>query len=288
MPSAALKVQVLLRPFFMALALLTRIPVAKYVSQQWLPHEWQDKDLGRSALWYPVVGVVIASILMLAICLLPSHISPWVAAIFLLVLWVGTTGALHLDGVADCVDAMYAGHSVPNVLNESNDKTPKIDKVLKVLKDPTIGAMAVIALVIVLMSKTILLASLWILLDASIILPVIFSISIARVVALLFMVYTPYTPYASQQGLGAVIAMHTPQKIALLVSSIFGVALCVCFVIYASWLMMFVALLTMTAVFYFWRSYWVKTLGGFVGDAIGCFIEIMEVVILFLFYCALL
>jgi adenosylcobinamide-GDP ribazoletransferase len=294
-------------PFLMAIALLTRIPVT-----QWLPEQWQDSDVGRSAVWYPVVGLVIASIMAVVVWCLPEHISPWIAAMLLTILWVGITGALHVDGVADCVDAIHAGHGLPSTFNVNTHapqnninmtisdavadesvvaKNPKRDQVLHVLKDPTVGAMAVVAVVLLLMSKTVLLASLWlnvVALEVSIILPLCVSMSAARTVALLFMMYTPYTPHTQKKGLGAAIVRYIPKKRALLMSSIFVLGLSVSFLMFASWLMLLFVLLVMLAVCYVWRSYWLKTVDGFVGDSVGALIEMTEVIVLFLFYCALL
>lgn len=266
-------------PFLMAVALLTRIPVAHY-----LPHVWEDKALAKSALWYPVVGAVIALVLMMWAWVLPDDISPWVAAIVITMSWVGMTGALHLDGVADCVDAMYAGHSVSCVPDHSDDNDEahslKKDTVFRVLKEPSVGAMAVVALVLLLFSKVILIANLWPTLGVSLVL----SIAVARAVAVLFMVFTPYTPYASRGGLGAVIARHTSRNKALAVSGVLFFIL----LFYLPLSIVLIMAASVGLVFYYWRSYWVKTLGGFVGDAVGALIEVAEVMILFVLYCATL
>ena len=90
---------------------------------------------------------------------MPLSISPWIAAILLVGLWIILTGALHLDGLADCVDAIYAGHSVIQI-DEKSDQLRR-EKILTVLKDPSAGSMAVVALILILLLKVGLVASLW-------------------------------------------------------------------------------------------------------------------------------
>ena len=58
----------------------------------------------------------------------------------LLAVWVLLTGALHLDGVADCADAWVGGFG---------DR----EKTFQILKDPRSGPIAVVVLVLVLLVK---------------------------------------------------------------------------------------------------------------------------------------
>jgi adenosylcobinamide-GDP ribazoletransferase len=267
--------QAQLRAFLMALSLLTRIPVTKY-----LPQQWRDQELALSALWYPMVGIVIAALFMCVTIfmtlLLPATLSPWVGAMVLLTLWVVITGALHLDGLADCVDAIYAAHAVMPVNGESADA--RREKIFTVLKEPTVGSMAVIALLLVLFLKVILIASLWPEVGVS----VLFALVVSRSAAVVFIVITPYSPHARTAGLGAVLAAYTSKNLALVISVVIvgGLFLSLPFM---SWLLLLLGLVLLLIV---WRRYWLKTLGGFVGDAVGALIEIIEVWVLLLFYCA--
>jgi len=95
-----------LTPFFLALSLLTRIPIPASV----FSHGITEKEQSRSVLYYPVIGLVIGAILTLLIWLLRNDLTLQLKASLLLVSWVVLTGALHLDGLADSVDAAYASH----------------------------------------------------------------------------------------------------------------------------------------------------------------------------------
>ncbi|MFT5419635.1 MAG: adenosylcobinamide-GDP ribazoletransferase [Candidatus Endobugula sp.] len=259
--------QTQLRAFLMAISLLTRIPVTKY-----LPQQWRDQELALSALWYPMVGVVIAAFFICVTLLLPTTVSPWVGAIVLLTSWVVITGALHLDGVADCVDAMYAAHAV---IPSNDDDHSCREKIFTVLKEPTVGSMAVIALLLILFLKVILLASLWPEIGVS----VLFALVVSRSAAVVFIVTTPY---ARTGGLASILATDTPKNIAFYISAFIvgGLFLSLSLI---SWLLLLLGLVLLLIV---WRRYWIKTLGGFVGDAVGALIEMIEVWVLLLFYCA--
>ena len=250
-----------IKPLLMALALLTRLPVI-----HWLPQEWPTKDQGRSALWYPFVGVLLATVLFIFYSLLPQLVSPWVASILVVIVWILLTGALHLDGLADSIDAACAAHS----------KAEK-DRILAIFKDPAAGPMAVVGLMMILLLKVILLAELinnqyWHLL-----LLLVITLAIPRALALLFMISTPYV---NPKGLGSILVAHIPKKAGLLV--VITVTICLLFSISVSTFLLLVLLLG--SLFFFWRRFWVLRIHGFVGDCVGALIELSEVVVLFVFY----
>ena len=82
---------------------------------------------------------------MVAIQALASRVlSPLPVGACLLIAWVVLTGALHLDGLGDLCDALYAG-------------TTPSDR-LRIMKDPHIGAVGVVGIVTILLTKFSLLA----------------------------------------------------------------------------------------------------------------------------------
>ncbi|MDH5356084.1 MAG: adenosylcobinamide-GDP ribazoletransferase, partial [Gammaproteobacteria bacterium] len=85
-------------PFLVALQFLTVLPI-KLKS---LP---DPESNGKSLLYYPLVGLLIGIPLALLAILFESAPTP-LAAILLLSFWVLSTGALHLDGLADSADAL--------------------------------------------------------------------------------------------------------------------------------------------------------------------------------------
>ena len=100
----------MLKPFFIALQFLTRLPIPIYFESG---SAGNGNQLGRSVLFYPLVGLVIGGLLATLQYLLSTFTfgSTYtvVHAAIILTVWVGLTGALHLDGLADSADAWLGG-----------------------------------------------------------------------------------------------------------------------------------------------------------------------------------
>jgi adenosylcobinamide-GDP ribazoletransferase len=121
-----------LRGLRLATQFLTRLPVPAI-------EDFSADELSRSSAWFPVVGLVIGSIVG-GVFFVISHRSPALAAALALLAWVWVTGALHLDGLADLTDALAASHRDPQ-------------RFLAVLSDPHVGAFGVVSLVLMLILK---------------------------------------------------------------------------------------------------------------------------------------
>ena len=128
-----------MRNLRIAFGLMTTLPIK-------LPDDWSVGDSGRAAVWYPFVGLVVGALTWLAWTGSMSIFPPLVAGIITLIIWVALTGGLHLDGLADCCDGLFASGS--------------IERRLEIMKDPRMGAFGVIGLVLVLFLKAATLASL--------------------------------------------------------------------------------------------------------------------------------
>src|SRR5262245_59900164 len=86
----------------LALRFLTVVPVP---GREVDPRE----ALGRAAWWFPIVGLALGIVLAGADRALRAVVSPMLAAALVLAIWKAATGAIHLDGLADCLDGL-AGH----------------------------------------------------------------------------------------------------------------------------------------------------------------------------------
>jgi len=259
------KLKTSLDTLLMATSLLTRIPVSAY-----LPKEWQEKTIGYSALWYPFVGTMLALCLWLFTVMLPSAFSPWVLSIVIVSLWVMITGALHLDGLADCIDALYAGH-------KEFDSEARKTKILSVLKDSASGSMAVVGLVLLLLLKVILLAELIVQPVFSLGVNLLAILMLSRLLALVFVVNTPY---ARDKGIGKSLAIYTPKLPAHVIALLAVIVMTLFFPV----TLVISLVVVLLVILYLWRRLWLRSVNGFVGDAIGALIEISEVVILFVIY----
>ena len=237
-----------------AVTLLTRLPV---------PARWQtlahDPPLrSRAVVFYPLVGAMLAALLLALAAVMPDKLGVTAQAAVLVGVWIGLTGVLHLDGLADTVDALAAAHRDPARLQE-------------VLKDPRLGTAGACVLVLLILLKVALLrtaletGTVWIALPAALI--------AARLLAVIYMMMTPY---ARDQGLASQLDLQPLQwavvimsLVALLLAMVLlgrlaGTALAV---VLAAWLV-------------YWQQRWLKLVGGYTGDCVGALIEVAELLVL--------
>ncbi|MFO7534666.1 MAG: adenosylcobinamide-GDP ribazoletransferase [Kiritimatiellia bacterium] len=115
-----------------AMCLLTRLPV---------PVAWEpDLKWGQLAGWYPAVGGLIGIALVL-LAWLWGQASDFtmMGGVLVLAAWVALTGALHLDGWGDCMDAFFTPVSR--------------GRRLEIMADPRMGSFGTIGLILLLMAK---------------------------------------------------------------------------------------------------------------------------------------
>ena len=128
-----------MRSLKLALQFLTILPLR-------VGGEVSPADLRRSLAWFPVVGLLIGAVL----ATLQQHAWPSAPArlscLLLVIVGLLLTGALHLDGLADVADALCA----------RKDRAGR----LAVMKDPRVGAAGAAAVVLALLLRWELLASL--------------------------------------------------------------------------------------------------------------------------------
>lgn len=236
-----------MKSFWLAWQFLTRFPAPRYTKVA-------EREMGHAQLWYPLVGLGLGALLYGAALLLawPELLSASIIAALLLSLWVGMSGALHLDGLADTVDAWVGGYG---------DR----ERSLEIMKDPASGPMGVTAIVLVLLLKYALLTEVVVSRPVALIL----IPAMARAaVPLLFL----SLPYLRQAGLGRALADHLPRL------SLFVMCLGLATVAYTLmgqlglYLMMF-TLAQLGLLYFLYR----RRMGGLTGDMAGAAIELLEV-----------
>ena len=102
-------------------------------------------SLGRSAGWFPVVGVALGAALAVGDRGLSWLFPQILAALLTVTVWKLLTGGLHLDGLADCLDGLM-GH----------DR----DHRLSIMRDSRIGAFGAVGLILILLLELTALAEL--------------------------------------------------------------------------------------------------------------------------------
>ena len=235
-------------PFWIALQFLSSLPVR-------LPGMPEPEQLGRSLLFYPMVGLLFGGLLWLLDAVLLGA-PPLLHAALLLTAWVLLSGGLHLDGLADSADAWLGGFG---------DR----DRTLLIMKDPRSGPIAVITLVLVLLLKF---AALLALIEQGQSL-VLLIVPVLGRGALLGLFLT--TPYVRAGGLGQALADHLPRRAGWQVL----LACAVGCVLVAGWTGVWM-LVVAASVFIWLRQVMLRRLGGCTGDTAGALLELLEMVVL--------
>src|SRR5471032_3234568 len=184
-------------PFWIALQFLSSLPVR-------LPGMPEPGQMGRSLLFYPLVGVLFGVVLM-ALNTLLNGAPPMLHAALLLTAWVLLSGGLHLDGLADSADAWLGGFG---------DR----ERTLTIMKDPRSGPIAVVTLVLVLLLKF---CALLALIESHHSIALLLAPVIGRSAMLgLFLC----TPYVRAGGLGQALSDHLPRIVGQQVLILSGLA----------------------------------------------------------------
>lgn len=229
-----------LKPFWLALMFLTRLPAPRL-------DDIRDRDMGRSLLAYPLVGLIIGGLLCLPLVVLPQA-DPLLLAAFITVLWAIITGALHLDGLGDAADGWLGGHG-------------DAERTLAIMQDPRSGAAAVVAIAALLLLK---LAALKVIVAHGA-WPTLLLAPFAGRLAPMLLFLT--TAYVRKGGISTAIVAHLPRGSAWVVLVLGALALGV----YS-----LPALIGVLAVFWLLRRLMLRRIGGCTGDTAGALLEITE------------
>lgn len=122
-----------MKRFLAALRFLTICPV---------PGSWgsAEEDLARSVPCFPLVGLLLGGLGAAAAWLLGRlNVPAMLASLALVVLLLGCSGCLHLDGLSDSADGLFSSRSR--------------ERMLEIMKDSHVGPMGLVAVLVVLLAK---------------------------------------------------------------------------------------------------------------------------------------
>jgi adenosylcobinamide-GDP ribazoletransferase len=234
-----------MRSLFFALGFLTSIPVSTPAPQA--------GDLGRAAIWFPFVGVIIGAVLVVAHLILARYFAPLLAGALIVVVWIAMTGGLHLDGLADCGDGLLSATSR--------------ERRLEIMRDPRLGTFGGMVLIMHLVIKTLAVASL----------TALIALLLAPALARWLMLFVAQQPAARPGGLGAAFSAGLPKE-----SWIGAAIIPLVLIVPGAPRSIFAALAAALVTFGIVRLSRSR-LGGVTGDVFGMTIEVVEVVVLLVF-----
>ncbi|MEL6344390.1 MAG: adenosylcobinamide-GDP ribazoletransferase [Myxococcota bacterium] len=228
-----------IRPIILAFSFLTRLPVPALVPE--------DDELGRSMMYYPFVGAILGIGLWVLSVGAGMVLSPVLTAVCTLFILGALTGGLHLDGVADCFDA----------LGVFGDR----ERRLAVMKDPRVGALGAAGLFGVMLLKVFALAEI----DPIMLVP---ALACARWLSVIAVVGFPY---ARNRGTGRALADQTRWS-EVAVGALFTIPMILLAGPLAGWGVVGAGVAAGCVA---WRMN--RALGGLTGDVYGAIIEAAEV-----------
>ena len=103
------------------------------------------QELGRSAGFYPLVGLLLGGLMAGGYWLLGMVFPVPIVLVLVLVVWVTFTRALHVDGFMDCCDGLFGGF------------TP--ERRLEIMRDSRVGAFGVVGGALLVLAKYTFLAA---------------------------------------------------------------------------------------------------------------------------------
>ncbi len=228
-----------LQAFALSVNMLTIFPFFKV-------HDFYKGINGLSALFYPLVGFLLGTLLLATHALLQGSVPATHLGVIIFSLWVLFTGALHIDGLSDTIDGLF----VP------------AKKSLEVMKDSHVGGMGMtFTFVFLLLKLSSLLA-----LENYALLPVILMFS--RLNAVLAIYSFSYV----SSGVGALLKEELSLKMVL-ESLLFSLGIAFLFSFSTAFLVsLFVFLLV--------GKFFTTRVGGLSGDMYGFLIEFTELILL--------
>ena len=260
-----------MKGFLLLLSFMTRIPMPKI--------EYDEEKLGKSMKYFPVVGIIVGFILLF-FCIIFNFIFKnlnYSTALPLMILVVIltdliTTGALHLDGLADTFDGIFSYRSK--------------HKMLEIMKDSRLGSNGALALILYFLLKFILLFSLTIESREGAIYAIMTYPVVARFCSV---VSCASSPYARGSGMGKTFVDNTKTCgliVATVITLLYTIGMIFMpFVLFTNYslpiqiimksILIIVIIVALSALFaYAFSKLIERKIGGITGDTLGALLEI--------------
>ena len=260
-----------MKGFLLLLSFMTRIPMPKI--------EYDEEKLGKSMKYFPVVGIIVGFILLF-FCIIfnfilknisYSAVLPLMIIVVILTDLI-STGALHLDGLADTFDGIFSYRSK--------------HKMLEIMKDSRLGSNGALALILYFLLKFILLFSLPIESREGAIYAIMTYPVVARFCSV---VSCASSPYARGSGMGKTFVDNTKTCgliVATVITLLYTIGMIFMpFVLFTNYslpiqiiiksILIIVIIVALSALFaYAFSKLIERKIGGITGDTLGALLEI--------------
>jgi adenosylcobinamide-GDP ribazoletransferase len=252
----------ILRRFLIAVQFLTVLPVR-------VRGEVSEADVARSAVIFPLVGLMQGLLLLLSAALFGRVFHSDLSTALLLLVLVLSNGGFHLDGLADTFDALAA----------KGDRERK----LRAMKDSATGAAGVSAIVFVLALKYLSLKSVSNLSGYTFLSALVFMPMLSKWVMLPCMLHGKP---AKEGGLGRIFLTGIRPLDVIAASLLVMAAMSVSALLLPEWTSHAQHVFNACAIFIiyvlglFLCRFFTSRFGGLTGDTLGAAAEVTEVVFL--------
>ena len=267
-----------MKGFLLLLSFMTRIPMPKT--------DYDEEKLGKSMKYFPVVGIIVGFILLF-FCIIfnfilknisYSAILPLMIIVVILTDLI-TTGALHLDGLADTFDGIFSYRSK--------------HKMLEIMKDSRLGSNGALALILYFLLKFILLFSLTIESREGAVYAIMTYPVVARFCSV---VSCASSPYARGSGMGKTFVDNTKTD-GLVVATVLTLLYTIGLLLMPSMfyhdysslkyvmqpIFLIIVIVALSGLFaYAFSKLIERKIGGITGDTLGALLEISSLVYIFL------
>lgn len=237
-----------MRDFITCLEFLTRVRFSKRT-------DWRDEDFSRSVPYFPLVGLVIGSLLVAVNYSLFYIETPLFLRVTLLLLAeIIITGGLMYDGFMDTADGVFSARSR--------------ERMLEIMKDSHVGSNAVLAIIILLLLKI----AAYLELSGETLTWVLLTMSVAT--RTFMVVFIVNFPYARKEGIGHMFTKYAKPFYTY-------IAFAVCAGIIAACGLQYLAVAGICFTVTLIIAQYLKTqLGGLTGDTYGALTECGNVIYL--------
>jgi adenosylcobinamide-GDP ribazoletransferase len=240
-----------MRTFIVMLTFFTRIPIPVRFNVEY-------EDYVKGIGWVPLISVIIG-LPLYWIARFGTIFDQSVISAIVLLVYLFITGALHVDGMADTMDAFGSNRSK--------------ERMLEIMKDSRIGSFGVLAIVVYAISMITIIPM--VPFSALLLFPLT-----GRTTAL---VCAKTNHYARDNGMGKSFVDGASTFHILLAFICYGITMLLTSAPYIQTLIPLIIAVSLTALLVKRMS---GKIGGITGDVIGFSVEVSQVLYLFVFYIA--